>query len=171
METIVERATSRDLRMIARLLDQGGAKWAGVVNEKFLDSDQNILLVARLARGTPCGFLYAYLLERLDSPEPMMFLYAIDVFPRYRRRGVGSKLVEALKTIAGQRGCGKMFVLTTAPNEAARALYEGTGGHTGIEDDVLYVYRLQSGGTTLTRKNGGAPGHEGSPDRTRDHHG
>jgi ribosomal protein S18 acetylase RimI-like enzyme len=56
-----------------------------------------------------------------------MFLYELAVDEPARRRGFGRALVEALATLARERGCYGMWVLTDDDNVAALATYRGAG--------------------------------------------
>ena len=55
----------------------------------------------------------------------------------FRRRGVGTSLIEAALAIARERGMALTFVMTNASNEAAMALYRRTGAQRPQGDDVL----------------------------------
>ena len=56
-----------------------------------------------------------------------MFLYELAVDEAWRRRGIGTGLVEALAETARAAGCYGMWVVTDEDNAAARATYEGRG--------------------------------------------
>ena len=56
-----------------------------------------------------------------------MFLYELAVDEPVRRRGIGTALVQALRTLARERGCYGLFVFTDADNEAALATYARAG--------------------------------------------
>ena len=86
--------------------------------------------------------MYAYVLEAPHAVRPKMFLYSIDVFPRFQRRGVATALIEELKRLAAARNCSEIFVLTNENNPAANRLYQKTGGMRENPDDVMYVYPL-----------------------------
>lgn len=106
----------------------------------FLASPSDHLLVG-YCDGEPAGALIAHELPRLDGP-PNMILYSVDTDESFRRRGVARTLIEALKTLAGARGCFEIFVLTNASNLPAMALYAATGGRRQGHDDVMWVYDL-----------------------------
>jgi ribosomal protein S18 acetylase RimI-like enzyme len=110
-------------------------------NRLFFDDEKNILLVSYLEH-EPGGFLYAYTLEDIKSNQSKIFLYSIDVFHPFRRQGIASSLIEALKMIAREKGCREIFVMTNKANLAAMRLYEKTGGSVENNDDVLFVYAL-----------------------------
>ena len=93
---------------------------------RFFQAEDNILLVAK-EDGEPAGFLYAYILEAPHALRPKMFLYSIDVFPKFQGRGVGAALIEELKRLAAHRNCSEIFVLTNENNPAANRLYQKTG--------------------------------------------
>lgn len=106
---------------------------------EFLHKPSNFLFAAWVGE-QPAGQVTGYLLPRWDANPPMLFLYSIDVLPRYRRRGIGRLLVEAFRRAGREAGCGKTFVLTSENNLAAVRLYTTTGAHRPHDDDVLYVW-------------------------------
>ncbi len=136
----VERMRELDGKLISHLFQAAGMAFIAA-NGTFFQDEDNILLVAREG-GQPAGFLYAYVLEAPHDLRPKMFLYSIDVFPEFQRRGVGTALIEELKRLASDRNCSEIFVLTNASNLAANRLYQKTGGIRENPDDVMYVYPL-----------------------------
>jgi ribosomal protein S18 acetylase RimI-like enzyme len=60
-----------------------------------------------------------------------MFLYELAVDERFRRRGIGRQLVEALVALARRRGCYGMWVLADPDNVAAVRTYQSAGGGEG----------------------------------------
>ena len=93
--------------------------------ERFLKDDRHHLLVAYLD-GHPAGFVSGVEVTHPDKGTEM-FLYELAVEECSRRRGIGRSLVDALKDLAGERGCYGMWVLTDENNDAALATYEGSG--------------------------------------------
>ncbi len=104
-------------------------------------SDRQAYILAAYVEGELAGFLIGYELKRLETSRPMMLLYTIDVLPEFRRKGVGTKLVNELKRFCVRRGALKMFVITSESNLPALALYRSTGGKRESSDDVVFVYR------------------------------
>lgn len=86
------------------------------------------------------GGLTAYELEMFTREEREMFLYEIGVEEAYQERGVGTALIEALKDTCAKNGISIIFVGTTISNEAARSLYQKTGGLEEI--NPWYTYHL-----------------------------
>ncbi len=110
----------------------------------FLSRAENVLIVA-LEHGQPIGYIVAYLLDRVDRDQRMMFFYEIGVAEPHRRRGVGAKLVEQLKSVCRMQDVMKMWVPTGRSNVAATRLYASTGA-TPLPsgDEVTYVYSRAS---------------------------
>lgn len=112
------------------------------VNPRFFDDPHNILLVAYTEKDRPCGMLYAYALERMETIRPMMMIYAVEVIASYRKRGIGFMLMERLEEIARDMDCSKVFLITNDDNTAAKALYEKEGYGRPTMDDILYSKKL-----------------------------
>ena len=78
---------------------------------EFLSRPENVLIVA-LDDGVPVGYVVAYLLNRIDRSQQMMFFYEIGVALSHRRRGVGTQLVKELKAVCRENDVMKMWVPT-----------------------------------------------------------
>jgi ribosomal protein S18 acetylase RimI-like enzyme len=108
-EAIVERLATREPRTA------------------LLDDPHTIFLVA-LEDDAPIGFVLAYELLRRHGLEITLCIYEVEVDEASRRRGVATRLLRELETIARRRGIDEAFVLTDADNIAAMRLYESVGG-------------------------------------------
>ncbi len=86
-------------------------------------ADDRTVFVAAFDGDEPVGLAFGYRLPRRRREPTVFFVYEVDVGERYRRRGIGKRLLEEL--LEGQ---GRAFVLTDADNEAANALYASVGG-------------------------------------------
>jgi aminoglycoside 3-N-acetyltransferase I len=86
-------------------------------------SDDRTVFVAAFDREEPVGFAFGYVLPRRHGRPTIFFVYELDVDERYRRQGIGRRLMEEL--LFGEE---EAFVLTDAGNEAAMALYASLGG-------------------------------------------
>ncbi len=133
MDTEVIRMTEFDGELIRRLFGKTEMP-CPEPDRGFFGDEKNIMLVARTGE-EESGFLWAYLLPRPERTKPMMYLYSIDVFEPFRRRGIGTILMQQLKEIARAHDCYKMFLQTGKSNVAAVALYRGTGGFAREDDD------------------------------------
>lgn len=103
---------------------------------KFLSNDRNILLSAELD-DLPVGQAIAYILERWDKNESMLFLYSIDVAETHQRKGIGKALIAAVRQLGHAQGCSEAFVFTNNSNLPAMQLYRSTGGKRSNPDDVV----------------------------------
>lgn len=101
---------------------------------RFLASEDHHLLLAFID-GEPVGFVSGHELVHPDKAVEM-FLYELSVAEGARRRGVGRALVEALATVARERGCRGMWVLTDEGNQAAVRTYRGAGA---TKDERTYL--------------------------------
>ncbi len=104
----------------------------------FLADHGHHLLIAD-DDGSPAGFVTGVELLHPDKPGPEMFLYELGVDEAFRGRGIGRALVEALTTLAWERGCYAMWVLTDEDNAAATATYRAAGGRREPES-VMFVW-------------------------------
>jgi ribosomal protein S18 acetylase RimI-like enzyme len=109
----------------------------------FLSNSANYLLVAEADNESePVGYLLAYRLQRPDRQAAQMFIYEVDVAEAWRRRGLGSALLEKIRRLARAEGMFEAFVLTSRDNEAARSLYARTGAVVEDAAALLFVYPL-----------------------------
>jgi ribosomal protein S18 acetylase RimI-like enzyme len=110
----------------------------------FLSRPDNVLLVA-VEIDAPVGFVLAYLLDRVDRAQQMMFFYEIGVAESHRRRGIGKHLISELKSICRAHDVMKMWVPTGRSNIAATRLYESTGAlPLPAGDEITYAYPRES---------------------------
>ena len=109
--------------------------------EKVLGNEANVLLVAEV-KSEPAGYLYAHWLDRLRSEERQLFVYDLEVGAPYRRRGVGTGLMECALEMARAEGA-DAFVFTNHSNDSAMALYEKVGGQAVNGDDLLFKYSYE----------------------------
>jgi ribosomal protein S18 acetylase RimI-like enzyme len=110
----------------------------------FLSRPENYLIVAT-EESKPVGYLVAYLLDRVDRVQTMMFFYEISVAEPYQRRGAGAAMIKLLKRFCQQEGVMKMWVHTNKSNLAAVRLYEATGGEADASgDEITFLYEAKS---------------------------
>ena len=94
--------------------------------ERLLSDDRFVLLVARL-EGMIVGALSAYELVKYEQERSEFYIYDLAVAEAFRRRGVATALIEALKPIAREAGAWVIFVQADRVDDAAVALYRGLG--------------------------------------------
>ena len=111
---------------------------------RFLSRPENLWIVP-FDDGVPVGYLLAYLLDRVDRDQQMMFFYEIGVAESHRRRGSGKRLIGELKSICREAVLMKMWVPTGRSNVAASRLYASTGAvPLPSGDEVTYAYPRES---------------------------
>jgi ribosomal protein S18 acetylase RimI-like enzyme len=96
--------------------------------ERFLRDERHHLLIARDGDEV-AGFVTGVEMTHPDKGTEM-FLYELAVGEKWQRQGIGRSLVDALATLARERGCYGMWVLTDGDNEAALATYTSAGGRS-----------------------------------------
>lgn len=106
---------------------------------EFLGSPGHHLLVA-YDDDTPAGFTTGIEMTHPDKGREM-FLYELAVGELYRRRGIGTDLVNALARLALELGCYGMWVLTDPHNAAALATY-CAGGAVDQESAEMLSWRF-----------------------------
>jgi aminoglycoside 3-N-acetyltransferase I len=87
-------------------------------------ADERTIFVAALDGDEPVGFAFGYELPRRHGEPANVFVYELEVDERFRRRGIGRRLLAELLRIGGAPA----YVLTEPDNDAANALYAELGG-------------------------------------------
>ncbi len=98
--------------------------------------------VAEDASGTVLGDLVCYVERRPSSPPRQLLLYEIGVRSRYRRQGVGRKLLEAMREWLRAEGVNDVWVL--ADNPDAEEFYSALGFERDEEQAVQMSLSLES---------------------------
>jgi len=107
---------------------------------KFLGEANHHLLVA-YDEGQPAGFVSGVEVTHPDKGTEML-IYELGVDEAFRRRGIATQLVMALRDLAVERGCYGMWVLHDDDNSAARATYAKVEGGVA-ERPVLVSWEFQ----------------------------
>lgn len=118
----------------ARLFDH--IPWPAYA-QRFLRAAGHHLLIA-YEDGEPAGFVSGVEVSHPDKGTEML-IYELGVDEAFRRRGIATALLEALRERARERGCYGMWVLHDEDNEAARATYAKLPGATS-ERPVLLTW-------------------------------
>lgn len=99
-------------------------------------TDGEYCLVAE-ANGKVIGFALGTLMEKYRSPWRYGWLLWLGVDPRWKRRGIGTRLVRRLTEIFIDKNARMILVDTDAENRDALAFFRGEG--FGNEIDHVYL--------------------------------
>ena len=100
---------------------------------KLLQKKHVIMLVA-LQGGELIGALVGYQLEKFEQERSEIYIYDLAVAKAHRRRGIATRLIEALQKIALKRHAYMIFVQADYGDEPAIALYT----KLGLREDVMH---------------------------------
>lgn len=100
---------------------------------RLLDSDHFIALAA-LDDGQAVGGLTAYVLEKFEQERSEIYIYDLAVAEEYRRRGIATSLIEALRNVAAKLGAYVIYVQADYGDDPAIALYT----KLGVREDVMH---------------------------------
>ncbi len=90
----------------------------------------------------PAGYLNAFRFPAIDSDSFQVYLYDIIVAEEHRRKGIGSRMIEELKTHCKEDGVDHIWVGTSLENEAAQKTFEATGARKVSETYIEYIYSI-----------------------------
>jgi aminoglycoside 3-N-acetyltransferase I len=123
------------LRLFATVFEDAdsylGAPPGGAYAASLLDDDGFILLTAH-CEGEMVGALAAYRLRKFERERSEIYIYDLAVAERFRRRGVATALIGALRPIARAMGAWVIYVQADVGDEPAIALYR----KLGVQEDV-----------------------------------
>lgn len=145
MSITVRRATTQDAALVATLLADVQALHAAALPRQFKPVDkvsyakdaaaalakpEKLIFIAYVA-DEPAGFIHA---EAIRQPETALlcaqqtlYIHAINVRPSYRRRGIGTALVEALRAAGKSMRIERLGLNVWSFNEAARQFFRDQG--------------------------------------------
>jgi ribosomal protein S18 acetylase RimI-like enzyme len=103
--------------------------------ERFLSEPGHHLLIAYVG-DQPVGFVTGVEMVHPDKGTEM-FIYELGVDEAHLGMGIGRALVSALATLARERDCYGMWVLTDDDNVAAVAAYRAAGAAVGETSRLL----------------------------------
>jgi aminoglycoside 3-N-acetyltransferase I len=105
-------------------------------------ADPSFVAVAALDGETAVGLIYGHVLPQLTGTA--LLIYSVGVAEAHQRRGAARAMIAALRQLSEARGYYEMWVLTSAANTPAMALYESCGGVRETDDDVMWVFPIRA---------------------------
>ena len=97
-------------------------------------SGNNFIAIAAVAGSAIIGGIAAYVLQKFEQERAELYIYDLAVAEAYRRRGVATGMIEALKNLAAARGVYVIYVQADLGDDPAIALYT----KVGVREDVLH---------------------------------
>jgi GNAT superfamily N-acetyltransferase len=96
------------------------------LTSEFLCDPRHHLSVG-IEDGVVVGFASAVHYVHPDKP-PELWINEVGVSPSHLRKGIATRVLNALLSVGRELGCTEAWVLTSETNAAARALYQSIGG-------------------------------------------
>ena len=109
--------------------------------------DETFVALVALIDGEMVGALAGYELVKFEAERSEFHIYDLAVREEWRRQGVATALIEALKPIARARGGWMIFVQADPVDLPAVALY----GTLGVRENVLH-FDISPGGDPTARR-------------------
>ena len=97
------------------------------------------ICLAAIYNSEVVGGLTAYELPMYDADRSEIFIYDIGVKPEYQRKGIGKKLLEAIKQYASDNGIKQLFVDANEEDKHALDFYRSM--NTKEENVVQFTFR------------------------------
>lgn len=125
------------LALFGEVFDEAATYTARQPDDDYLRdllAGDGFIALAALGGGRVVGGLAAYVLRKFEQPRSEVYIYDFGVAEPYRRQGIATSLVEALKKLAAARDAYVIYVQADLGDDAAIALYS----KLGIREDVLH---------------------------------
>ena len=140
----VQNRSAQDLHIMRQMLNVFAEVFADPVSyaanppsDEYLRAQlqrDTFIALAAVSGGAVIGGLAAYILPKIEQARSEAYIYDLAVSEPYRRRGVATALIEALKTSVRDRGVQVIFVQADHGDDAAVALYS----KLGRREDVMH---------------------------------
>jgi aminoglycoside 3-N-acetyltransferase I len=137
MKATCKRLEPADLRLFRKLNEVFAAAFedpethlSKKPSDRYLLSllaDRHFIALAALRGGEVVGGLVAYVLEKYEQERSEVYLYDLAVAEPFRRQGIATMLIGALKPIARDSGAWVIFVQADRADRPAIELYESMG--------------------------------------------
>lgn len=100
---------------------------AGPEHLRKLLADEKFIALTAHVDGELAGAIAAYELVKFEAERSEIYIYDLAVLEQYRRQGVATALIEAVQSIAQDKGAWVIFVQADPPDAPAVALYDKIG--------------------------------------------
>jgi ribosomal protein S18 acetylase RimI-like enzyme len=152
MPVAIRRATTIDAELLSALnVDVQTIHWSALPTRfkppgadtfpptaaaTLLAKPDNLVFIAEFD-SLPVGYAYAEVVHRAETPfsyaDDIVYLHHISIRPSYRKQGVGRALMDAVRSIASERGITAFALDVWTFNEDARSFFRRQGFTPYIE--------------------------------------
>ena len=137
MEIRIETASVRLLDKLFEIEEQCFDEEAFSKRQiSYLLSDYNTVALAAKADGSLAGFIIAQV--EIEGDKLFGHIITINVAPKYRRKGIGSRMLREIEGIFKQKGLGECHLEVREDNSAALKLYHGSSYQTMMRLEKYY---------------------------------
>jgi aminoglycoside 3-N-acetyltransferase I len=103
---------------------------------------EDFLVFVATKEGTVVGGLTIYVLHQYYSVKPLAYIYDLAVKKELQRKGIGKKLISAVKEYCAENGFEEVFVQADEVDDYALDFYRSTG-ITQEEKVRHFYYKLE----------------------------
>ena len=107
-----------------------------------LADDSHLMLVAQTASGEIAGYCAVHWLPYLILAGPEGYVSELFIKDEFRGQGIGSQLLEAVKTEARKCGCARLMLLNMRQRESYQRQFYSKQGWEERPEAANFVLRL-----------------------------
>jgi GNAT superfamily N-acetyltransferase len=105
--------------------------------------DSHLVLVAQLPSGEIVGYCAVHWLPYLILPGPEGYVSELFIMEQFRAQGLGSRLLEAVKSEAQKRGCSRLMLLNMRKRESYQRQFYAKHGWEERPDAANFILPLR----------------------------
>ena len=147
IKQITDKESSLAATLIQKWFEMDGIKNPNIPSNDYLEQVLNTKyahLWVALWNDEVVGGMTAYVLPMFDRMTKEVFLYEIGVIEKFQRKGIARALIQHLISACEAYHAECLYVATEVDNEAAKALYENTGGQLEVVAWYTYPVMVQN---------------------------
>ncbi|HTP10020.1 MAG TPA: GNAT family N-acetyltransferase [Anaerolineae bacterium] len=107
-----------------------------------LADNSHLVLVAQTASGEIAGYCAVHWLPYLILAGPEGYVSELFIKDKFRGQGIGSQLLEAVKTEARKRGCARLMLLNMRQRESYQRQFYSKQGWEERPEAANFILRL-----------------------------
>jgi N-acetylglutamate synthase-like GNAT family acetyltransferase len=155
MSVQIRKAEAKDVPVIADLLRSLGlfnhisAESPQTTQERIFKhlalctaDDSHLVLVAQIPNGEIAGYCALHWLPYLILTGPEGYVSELFIKDEFRGQGIGSQLLETIKTEAQNRGCSRLMLLNMRKRESYKRQFYSKQGWEERPDAANFILPL-----------------------------